>query len=48
MNPAPLRLEMGVTHTSDSRLVVAVRTDLQGCTGEMLDWWFRFLYNRTF
>ncbi|MEC5317651.1 hydrolase [Brenneria populi subsp. brevivirga] len=42
LNPAPLKLEMGIDHTSDNCLIVAVRTDLYGCSGEMLEWWFRF------
>lgn len=39
--PAPLRLETGITRLADGALVVAVRTDLHGCKGRMLDWWFK-------
>ncbi|TKI02499.1 DAPG hydrolase family protein [Martelella alba] len=42
LNPFPLKLEMGINRTSNNLLIVAVRTDLQGCTGEMLEWWYRF------
>lgn len=39
--PAPLRLETGISRLADGALVVAVRTDLHGCKGRMLDWWFK-------
>lgn len=39
---APLRLETGISRLPSGCLVVAVRTDLHGCTGRMLDWWFKF------
>ena len=38
----PLRLETGITRLDNGLLVVAVRTDLHGCKGRMLDWWFKF------
>lgn len=38
----PLRLEMGLTRSTDGLLTVAIRTDLYGCKGRMLDWWFTF------
>lgn len=42
LNPDPLRLEMGLTRASDGCLTVAIRTDLHGCKGRMLEWWFTF------
>lgn len=42
LKPEPLRLEMGLTRNSDGWLTVAIRTDLHGCKGRMLDWWFTF------
>ena len=42
LDPAPLRLETGITRLDNGLLVVAVRTDLHGCKGRMLDWWFKF------
>lgn len=41
LNPAPLRLETGISRLESGALVVAVRTDLHGCKGRMLDWWFK-------
>lgn len=38
----PLRLETGISRTAAGHLVVAVRTDLHGCSGRMLDWWFKY------
>lgn len=38
----PLRLEMGLTRSTHGLLTVAIRTDLHGCKGRMLDWWFTF------
>lgn len=40
--PAPLRLEMGLERDEKGCLTVAVRTDLHGCKGKMLAWWFTF------
>lgn len=40
--PAPLRLEMGIERDESGLLTVAVRTDLHGCKGRMLEWWFTF------
>lgn len=42
LSPEPLRIEMGIIDSPDSRLTVAVRTDMNGCEGKMIDWWFRF------
>lgn len=42
LNPKPLHLETGITRLGNGTLVVAVRTDLHGCKGRMLDWWFMF------
>lgn len=42
LDPAPMRLEMGIQRRDDGSLLVAVRTDLHGCKGRMLDWWFTF------
>ena len=40
LDPAPMPLEMGYERLDDGVLHVAVRTDLPGCTGAMLEWWF--------
>jgi hypothetical protein len=42
LDPAPLALEMGYERLEDGVLHVAVRTDMHDCTGEMLEWWFRW------
>ncbi len=42
LDPAPMTLEMGVQRLENCSLLVAVRTDLHGCKGRMLDWWFTF------
>lgn len=42
LSPDPLRMEMGIERTESGLLTVAVRTDLQGCKGRMLAWWFTF------
>lgn len=42
LDPAPLRLETGIARLPGGGLVVATRTDLHGCKGRMLDWWFKF------
>ena len=42
LEPAPLPLETGWERLASGALHVAVRTDLHGCTGEMLEWWFRW------
>lgn len=36
---------MGLSRSADGLLTVAVRTDLHGCKGRMLDWWFTFFEN---
>lgn len=38
----PLNLETGWERLSDGVLHVAARTDMHGCRGEMLEWWFRW------
>jgi hypothetical protein len=38
----PLPLEMGVQRLESSQLLVAARTDMHRCSGEMFEWWFRF------
>lgn len=45
--PAPLRLEMGIERDENGLLTVAVRTDLHGCKGRMVEWWFTFLKQRS-
>lgn len=40
--PNPLRMEMGIERDENGLLTVAVRTDLHGCKGRMLAWWFTF------
>ncbi len=42
LDPAPMALEMGFERLPDGVLHVAIRTDMHGCTGEMLEWWFGF------
>jgi len=42
LDPAPLPLETGYERLVGGALHVAVRTDMHGCTGEMLEWWFRW------
>ena len=42
LDPFPLHLETGITRLDDGCLLVAARTELHGCSGRMLDWWFTF------
>lgn len=42
LDPKPLQLEMGYERLPSGGLHVAVRTDMHGCTGEMLEWWVRW------
>ncbi len=42
LDPAPLPLEMGYRRLDDGTLHIATRTDMHGCTGAMLEWWFRW------
>lgn len=42
LDPTPMPLETGFERLPTGVLHVACRTDLHGCTGEMLEWWFRF------
>ncbi|RDL48995.1 Phloretin hydrolase [Ensifer sp. M14] len=41
LDPVPMRLETGISRLDTGALVVAVRTELPGCKGRMLDWWFK-------
>ena len=43
LSSQPLPLEMGVQRLPSGVLHVAARTDMRGCKGQMLDWWFGFL-----
>ena len=45
LDPAPMPLEMGYERLKDGVLHIAVRTDMHRCTGEMVEWWFRFRPN---
>lgn len=42
LDPAPVALETGVQRLASGQLHVAARTDMAGCSGRMLEWWFRF------
>ncbi|HEX7429522.1 MAG TPA: hypothetical protein VF328_22015 [Mycobacterium sp.] len=42
LDPKPLPLETGYERLPSGALHVAVRTDMHGCSGEMLEWWFRW------
>lgn len=42
LDPAPMPLEAGIQRRDDGSLLVAMRTDLHGCKGRMLEWWFTF------
>ena len=42
LDPSPLALETGYERLADGSLHVAARTDMNGCTGEMFEWWFRW------
>jgi hypothetical protein len=42
LDSRPLELEMGVRRLQSGQLLVAARTDMHRCTGEMFEWWFRF------
>ena len=44
LEPAPLRLEMGIERLASGVLHVAARTDMHGCSGRMFDWWFRWFH----
>ncbi len=39
LDPTPMPLETGYQRLGSGVLDVAVRTDLHGCTGAMLEWW---------
>jgi hypothetical protein len=39
----PLPLEMGIRRLPSGVLSVASRSDMVGCKGRMLDWWFGFM-----
>ena len=40
LSPAPMALELGFERLADGVMHVAVRTDMHGCSGAMLEWWF--------
>ncbi|WP_425228936.1 DAPG hydrolase family protein [Sphingomonas sp.] len=40
LDPRPMPLEMGWQRQNNGVLHVAIRTDMHGCTGAMLEWWF--------
>ena len=40
LDPKPMPLEMGWERHENGVLHIAIRTDMHGCTGEMLEWWF--------
>ncbi|MTD53857.1 DAPG hydrolase family protein [Amycolatopsis pithecellobii] len=42
LTPGPLPLETGYERLPNGALHAAVRTDMHDCTGEMLEWWFRW------
>ena len=42
LDPSPMPLETGIKRLDDGSLLVAVRTDLHGCKGRMINWWFTF------
>lgn len=42
LDPKPMALEMGYERLPDGVLHVACRTDMPGCRGDMLAWWFQF------
>jgi hypothetical protein len=42
LQPVPLALETGYERLPSGALHVGVRTDMHRCTGEMLEWWFRW------
>ena len=42
LSSAPLPLETGIQRMPGGELLVACRTDMDGCKGPMLDWWFKY------
>ena len=40
LDPTPMPLELGFERVAGGVLHVAIRTDMHGCSGAMLDWWF--------
>ncbi|MCY1073517.1 DAPG hydrolase family protein [Archangium lansingense] len=40
LEPGDQALEDGVLRNPDGTLLIAVRTEMPGVTGEMIDWWF--------
>lgn len=42
LDPRPMALETGFERLPSGALHVAVRTDMHNCSGEMLEWWFRW------
>jgi len=45
LDPSPLSVEMGFERFDDGVLHVAVHQHMSQCTGEMIEWWFRFRPN---
>ncbi len=45
LDPHPLHLETGVVRLPSGPLLVATRVEMPGCTGAMLDWWFKFFHS---
>ena len=45
LDPAPMPIEMGYERLQSGVAHIACRTDMHGCSGEMLEWWFRFRPN---
>lgn len=43
LDPGPMPLEMGFERPPSGVLHAAARTDMHGCKGRMLDWWFGWL-----
>lgn len=42
LSPGPLHMETGISRLDNGVLMVSIRTDMHGCKGRMLDWWFKF------
>ncbi|OWW22732.1 DAPG hydrolase family protein [Noviherbaspirillum denitrificans] len=42
LSPKPLHIETGISRLASGVLMVSIRTDLHGCKGRMLEWWFKF------
>ncbi|SKA33375.1 hypothetical protein SAMN04488128_103828 [Chitinophaga eiseniae] len=42
LSTRPMPLETGIRRLPNGMLQVSVRTDLHGCSGRMVNWWFTF------